>query len=212
MFAGQGRLRIGFSEIDASLGHEPTEEQVQHAVHGCWDNPYCAFGDAVGTSLICVQGDWSNVVDAKIKGRFAALANGDAASAPYNPLYARALHVPKPWGVTAIFAEHTGNHPPLQIEWRMEERPAALVSTSSLSAGDGYRQADTASRPNHRRRLSRLPSYIRRARQACRRRHRRHSVRRDLPASGILRWHSIVLSWRRWRWPATGLTMRWRSR
>ena len=137
MFAGQGRLRIGFSEIDASYGHDPTDEQVQQAVLDCWDNPYCGFDGAVGTSLICVQGDWSNVVDANIKSRFAALAHGGTASSPYNPLYARALRVPKPWGVTAIFAEYTGNHPPLQIEWRMEERPAALVSTSSLSAGEG---------------------------------------------------------------------------
>ena len=132
MFAGQGRLRIGFSEIDASLGHEPTEEQVHDAVHGCWDNPYCAFGRDVGTSLICVQGEWSNVVDARIKGRFAALANGDAANATYNPLYARAPHVPKPWGVTAIFAEHTGSHSPLQIDWNVERRPVALPRTSPV--------------------------------------------------------------------------------
>jgi hypothetical protein len=130
MFAGRGRLRIGFSEIDASLGHEPTEEQVQDAVHGCWDNPYCAFGHDVGTSLICVQGEWSNVVDARIKGRFAALANGDAARATYNPLYARAPHVPKPWGVTAIFAEHTGSHSPLQIDWNLERRPVTLPSSA----------------------------------------------------------------------------------
>jgi len=130
MFAGRGRLRIGFSEIDASLGHEPTEDQVQDAVHGCWDNPYCAFGHDVGTSLICVQGEWSNVVDARIKGRFAALANGDAARATYNPLYARAPHVPKPWGVTAIFAEHTGSHSPLQIDWNLERRPVTLPSSA----------------------------------------------------------------------------------
>jgi hypothetical protein len=103
---------------------------VQDAVHGCWDNPYCAFGHDVGTSLICVQGEWSNVVDARIKGRFAALANGDAARATYNPLYARAPHVPKPWGVTAIFAEHTGSHSPLQIDWNLERRPVTLPSSA----------------------------------------------------------------------------------
>ena len=132
MFAGPGRLRIGFSEIDASFGHEPTEEQVNDAVHGCWGNPYCAFGRDVGTSLICVQGEWSNVVDARIKGRFAALANGDAANTTYNPLYARAPHAPKPWGVTAIFAEHTGIHSPLQIEWNLERRPVTLPSSSAV--------------------------------------------------------------------------------
>jgi hypothetical protein len=131
MFAGQGRLRIGFSEIDPPADRDPSEEQVQHAVRGCWDNPYYAFGDRVGTSLICVQGDWSNVVDGKIKGRFAALADSDAAEAAYNPLYARALSVPRPWGVSAIFAEHTGNYPPLEIDWNVERRTPALGSLPS---------------------------------------------------------------------------------
>ena len=132
MFAGRGRLRIGFSEIDTPPGHEPTEEQVHDAVHGCWDNTYYSFGHDVGTSLICVQGEWSNVVDSKIKGRFAALANGEGSNATYNPLYARAPHVPRPWGVTAIFAEHTGTHPPLQIDWDVERRPVALPITSAI--------------------------------------------------------------------------------
>ena len=138
LFAGHGRLRIGFSEIDPPVDQDPSDEQVQDAVRDCWDNSYYAFGDRVGTSLICVQGDWSNVVDGKIKGGFAALAHRDASNAPYNPLYARAFHAPKPWGVTAILAEYTGNHPPLEIEWNVERRMPALVglppSASSIVA------------------------------------------------------------------------------
>jgi hypothetical protein len=134
MFGGHGRLRIGFSEIEASPGHEPTDEHVRHAVRDCWDNPYCAFGGDVGTSLVCVQGDWSNVVDAKIKGGFAALAHGDGADRPYNPLYARAPHVPKPWGVMAMFAEFTGHHPPLQIDWNVERRPVAVARGLTASS------------------------------------------------------------------------------
>lgn len=130
LFSGHGRLRIGFSEIDPAVDQDPSDEQVQEAVRDCWDNSYYAFGDRVGTSLICVQGDWSNVVDARIKGRFAALAHHDASNAIYNPLYARAPHVPRPWGVTAILAEYTGNHPPLDIEWNVERRTPALVSLS----------------------------------------------------------------------------------
>jgi cell division GTPase FtsZ len=133
MFAGNGRLRIGFSEIAPSVDQDPTDEQVHDAVRHCWDNSSYAFGERVGTSLICVQGDWSNVVDGKIKGRFAALAHSDAGNAAYNPLYARALHVPRPWGVTAILAEHTGTHPPLEIDWSVERRMPAFVS---LSPGD----------------------------------------------------------------------------
>ena len=144
MFAGNGRLRIGFSEIAPTVDHDPTDEQVHDAVRDCWDNSYYAFGERVGTSLICVQGDWSNVVDSKIKGRFAALAHSDAGNAAYNPLYARALHVPRPWGVTAILAEHTGMHPPLEIDWNVEPRMPALVSPLS---GDSPVAAVAAAQP-----------------------------------------------------------------
>jgi cell division GTPase FtsZ len=123
LFAGQGRMRIGFSEIDPSPGAEPTDDQIQEAVARCWENPYCNFSGPVGTSLICIQGQWSNVVDAKIKGQLAAHAVGTDSS-PYNPLYARAFQLPKPWGVTALFAEYTGAHAPVDIRWSLEpERP-----------------------------------------------------------------------------------------
>jgi cell division GTPase FtsZ len=121
LFAGAGRMRIGFSELNPPAGHEPADDDIKAAARGCWDNPYCAFNGAVGTSLICIQGDWSNVVDGKIKGDLAALALGRSIDSPYNPLYARALHVPRPWGVTAVFAEHTGNHRPLEIDWTAEK-------------------------------------------------------------------------------------------
>jgi hypothetical protein len=127
-------LRIGFSEIDPPADQDPSDEQVQDAVRGCWDNSYYTFGDRVGTSLICVQGDWSNVVDGKIKGRFAALAHRDASNAPYNPLYARAFHVPRPWGVTALLSEYTGSHPPLEIEWNVERLVSLSPSASSIAA------------------------------------------------------------------------------
>jgi len=131
MFAGNGRLRIGFSEIAPPAGQDPSDEQVHDAVRDCWDNLHYAFSERVGTSLICVQGDWSNVVDGKIKGRFAALAHSDASTAAYNPLYARSLQVPRPWGVTAILAEYTGTHPPLEIDWHVDRRMPALVSLST---------------------------------------------------------------------------------
>jgi cell division GTPase FtsZ len=134
LFAGHGRLRIGFSEIDPPVDQDPSEQQVQDAVRDCWDNSYNAFGGSVGTSLICIHGDWSNVVDGRIKGRFAALAHNGASNAPYNPLYARAFHVPRPWGLTAIFAEYTGNHPPLEIEWNVERRMPGLASVLSSAS------------------------------------------------------------------------------
>jgi cell division GTPase FtsZ len=135
LFAGDGRLRIGFSEIDPPEGHEPSDEQIEKAVQGCWNNLYYAFREPVGTSLVCIQGDWSNVVDGKIKGRLAALALGGVVDNPYNPLYARATQAPRPWGVTALFAEHTGTHPPLEIEWSAERRPS-LRATVHADAGD----------------------------------------------------------------------------
>jgi cell division GTPase FtsZ len=119
LFAGDGRLRIGFAEIDPPDGGEPSEELVEHAARRCCDNPYYAFHKPAGTSLICIQGDWSNLVDAKIKGRLAAAMGTDAKS-PYSPLYARAVGTPKPWGVTALFSEYTGAHPPLDVDWSLE--------------------------------------------------------------------------------------------
>jgi cell division GTPase FtsZ len=128
LFAGQGRMRIGFAEIDPPSGSEPSDDQIEEAVARCWENPFCNFSGAAGTSLICIQGHWSNVVDAKIKGRLARHAVG-ADSSPYNPLYARAFQAPKPWGVAALFAEYTGNHAPIDVRWNVEpeiaqERPA----------------------------------------------------------------------------------------
>jgi len=122
LFAGDGRLRIGFGEINPPAGQEPTDEQVERAVRGCWENPYYAFGKPTGTSLICIQGDWSNVVDARIKGRLATSAMAGATDSPYTPLYARAVQSPRPWGVTALLAEYTGTHPPLEVDWAFEER------------------------------------------------------------------------------------------
>jgi len=125
LFAGAGRLRLGFSEIDPPAGQDPTEEQIDAAVTGCWEHAYDAFSRTAGTSLVCIQGHWSNVVDARIKGKLAVLASGGAADSPYNPLYARAIQTPKPWGVTALFAEHTGTHAPLDIAWTPAEQVVA---------------------------------------------------------------------------------------
>jgi len=117
LFAGPGRLRIGFAEIDPPTDGDPTEKQVQEAVRTCWSNPYSLFSKPVGTSLICIHGQWSNVVDGRLKGGLAALATVDPANTTYNPLHAFAPGAPKPWGITALFAEHTGNHAPLEIDW-----------------------------------------------------------------------------------------------
>ena len=119
LFAGSGRLRIGFAEIDPPDGCEPSDELVEHAARRCCDNPYYAFHKPAGTSLVCIQGDWSNLVDAQIKGRLAAAMGVDAKS-PYSPLYARAVGMPRPWGVTALFAEYTGTQQPLDVDWSLE--------------------------------------------------------------------------------------------
>ena len=129
LVAGPGRIRIGFAEIDPPASQDPDGQQIEDAVRTCWQNSDYAFGKPVGTSLVCIQGEWSNVVDAGIKGRLAALASGDADGHPYTPLYARAPRTPKPWGVTALFAESTGNHAPLAIDWNLEGRISPLVGS-----------------------------------------------------------------------------------
>jgi len=132
LFGGTGRLRIGFSELDPPPGEEPDDDQIQAAVRACWDNQYCAFDGLAGTSLVCIQGDWSNVVDGKIKGHLSALANRDLTESPYNPLYARASHTPRPWGVTAVLAEYTGNHPALDIDWSAEKIASVRVNPTVI--------------------------------------------------------------------------------
>jgi cell division GTPase FtsZ len=145
LFAGQGRLRMGFSQLDPPKGQEPGDDQIRAAVQGCWDNPYCAFDGIVGTSLVCIQGHWSNVVDGKIKGQLAALALRNGGDSPYNPLYARAVHAPRPWGVTTLFAEYTGNHLPLEIDWSAERR--TLVPLSARSESDDVPSEVTEEQP-----------------------------------------------------------------
>jgi cell division GTPase FtsZ len=135
LLAGDGRMRIGFGEIDPPDGDDPADTQIREAVDRCWHNPYCTFSRPAGTSLVCIQGDWSNLADAKIKSGIAALALGSAPRTRYNPLYARAVHTPRPWGVTALFAEYTGVHEPLRLEWTL--KPSLLnlrLTTSDLQS------------------------------------------------------------------------------
>ena len=127
LFAGEGRLRLGFSEIDPRPSEDPIDQAIDEAVGTCWRNPYYAFERPTGTSLVCIQGDWSNIADAKIKGRLAALAVGSQADSPYTPLYARSLRAPRPWGITALFAEHTGTHTPLAVDWVVDKSAPPLL-------------------------------------------------------------------------------------
>ncbi len=133
LFAGPGRLRIGFAGIDSPVGQEPGDEEIERAAGRCWENPYYAFSKPPGTSLICIQGEWSNVVDARIKGRLATLAMGGKGEAAYTPLYARAVYSPRPWGVTMLLAEHTGAHQPLDVDWSFaRESHQALLHAESV--------------------------------------------------------------------------------
>jgi cell division GTPase FtsZ len=133
LFAGHGRLRMGFAEIDPPAGGEPGDEMVEQAARRCCENPFYAFDKPPGTSLVCIQGDWSNVVDAKIKRRMATAMGLDSRS-PYSPLYARAAGTPKPWGVTALFAEYTGKHPPLDLDWTLERGVRASAQYRRLES------------------------------------------------------------------------------
>jgi cell division GTPase FtsZ len=117
LLAGNGRFRIAFAELDPPAGRDPSAAEVDLAVQDCCDNAYCAFNRPAGTSLICIQGEWSNVVDARIKGQLAAAAMSERPDSPYTPLYMRAGQAPRPWGVTALLSEHTGAHQPLDIDW-----------------------------------------------------------------------------------------------
>jgi cell division GTPase FtsZ len=156
LLAGDGRMRIGFGEIDPPDGDEPADTQIREAVERCWHNPYCTFSRPAGTSLVCIQGEWSNLADAKIKSGIAALALGSAPRTRYNPLYARAVHTPRPWGVTALFTEYTGVHEPLTLEWTLNrnlrlttsdaqsEQVAGVEEIADEPTGDGTGVLPTA--------------------------------------------------------------------
>ena len=110
LFAGRGRLRVGFAEIDPPEGSEPGDKLVEQAADRCCENSYYAFHKPAGTSLICIQGDWSNLVDAKIKGGCGAGATPTPRASVTRCTPERCA--PRPWGVTALFAEYTGVHEP----------------------------------------------------------------------------------------------------
>jgi cell division GTPase FtsZ len=150
--AGPGRFRIGFGELDPAPGSDPSDTQIDEASRQCWDNGYYSFTKPVGTSLVCIQGDWSNIADGKIKRRLGTWAAGEAEESLYNPLYARPSHAPRPWGVTALFAEHTGIHDPLDVDWPLDRRvslpsPVPAVATERVAAAAGARVAATERAP-----------------------------------------------------------------
>ena len=148
--AGPGRLRIGFGELDPPPGADPTDAQIDEASRQCWDNGFCSFTRPAGTSLVCIQGDWSNIADGKIKRRLGAWAAEEAKEGVYNPLYARPSHGPRPWGITALFAEHTGIHDPLDVDWPLDNRvplppPAqAFARARAAAAADSVAAAAPA--------------------------------------------------------------------
>jgi cell division GTPase FtsZ len=148
LLAGDGRMRIGFGEIDPPAGEDPTDDQIREAVDRCWHNPYCTFSKLPGTSLVCIQGDWSNLADAKIKSGIAALALGDVPGARYNPLYARAVHTPKPWGITALFTEYTGVHDALPLEWTLKPSLSLRPVTSEAQTEPIVDAEEIASEPS----------------------------------------------------------------
>jgi cell division GTPase FtsZ len=158
LFAGDGRFRIAFAELSPAPGQDPTPAEVELAVRSCCENSYFAFRRPAGTSLVCIQGEWSNVVDARIKGLLAAAAMGDRSDSPYTPLYVRAVHAPRPWGVTALLSEYTGSHQPLEIDWsvaadggqaalRLELSEPALA-VDSISAAASLVTAPEPKRPD----------------------------------------------------------------
>ena len=50
---------------------------------------------------------------------------------PYTPLYTRAAHSPKPWGITARFSEYTGLHAPIDVEWSLDRIHVPVANTDS---------------------------------------------------------------------------------
>ena len=147
LVAGPGRIRIGFAEINPPASQDPDGQQIEDAVRTCWQNSYYAFGKPVGTSLVCIQGEWSNVVDAGIKGRLAALASGDAEGHPYTS----ALRPGAPHAEAVGRDRAVRRVPPATTRlwrligiWKAESRLSSAVKSAHMNP------PPASSRPSHR--------------------------------------------------------------
>jgi hypothetical protein len=65
----------------------------------------------------------------KIKNRYCRTRARKCSGSPVQPLYARAVHAPRPWGVTALFTEYTGTHEPMPLVWNSRPAPPIAEST-----------------------------------------------------------------------------------
>ena len=98
-----------FGEPTAGTGSGTKQRRLARQ---CWQNAYYAFDRPVGTSLVCIQGEWSNLTDARIKGCLAALATAGAPDHSYSPLHARAFRrrgrgaSPRSLPKTPVFTGH----------------------------------------------------------------------------------------------------------
>jgi hypothetical protein len=117
LLAGNGRMRIGFGEIDPLDGTiRPTSRFARP-----WTNAG-AIRTAPSRNRRARRSSASRATGRtwptrRSRAESRPLALGGDPDARYNPLYARAIHTPRPWGVTALFTEYTGVHEPHTLEW-----------------------------------------------------------------------------------------------
>ena len=81
LFAGPGRLRLGFSELDAPSGSDPSDKEVDSAVRGCWGNAFCNFSESPKKSIRvrkCFRRSRSSCISSRLACMAAAIAGGVA--------------------------------------------------------------------------------------------------------------------------------------
>ena len=129
LFAGHGRIRIGFGELDPRDAEEPSGEQVERAVRDCWGNSYYAFTRPAGTSLICIR----RLVEHRRRedqGRPGGVSHVGR-SQPGSPR-TRVAHSPKPWGVTDRCRIQRNTHHRCAMAARTRRRASRLSGSSAL--------------------------------------------------------------------------------
>ena len=143
MLGGHGRLRLGFSEIK-SKGKFPCEDEIKKAAAECVNNPFYGFNGSPATSIISISGSpsWPGHVEGRIREAISERIFKNNTDSRFRPLPAYFPYVPRPWGITALFAEWTGVHEPLKLA-AVQRTTNPLAGLQASAIRNSFRSAST---------------------------------------------------------------------
>ena len=130
LFAGPGRLRIGFAELNPPAGQEPDDDEIKAAVRTCWENRTARLTMRPGRRWSASRETGRTSRTARSRRNWPRSPSAVPRKARSNPLYARAARVPRPWGLTTLFSDHRESS---GARRRLERREKS-ISASRASA------------------------------------------------------------------------------